>query len=311
MRIVIAFLFLILPAPYIQAQKYVYGNVLDSEYRTLPYITIKLYQTDSNEKKLLNFAISDRNGRYNIVLPKTGRLFNLEASSVGYTPQVFDFIKKDDTSAVYKNFILVRSINYLDTVKIDYSFKVQIRGDTIRFNPEAFTQKNENNIEQLLSKLPGFEIDKNGKIWFNGAPVSSVLINGDDLFKDNYQELTQNASPKIIEAIDIIRNYQKDKILKNKRITEGQVLNILLKKKYRHYTLAQLNTQVDIKKSSLAEAFVLHLQDNLKVQARYNNNSIGIPSSSNITHGEILFPTSSVKKKFYSLQAFTISIGIR
>lgn len=296
MRILLAFSILWLFTLSVQAQKIIYGVVKDTLQSPLPDVTVKLYYTDINSKTLVGFAISDQLGKYRIDFPKIGQTFFIEATSTGHTPILISLERREDTSSIEKNFFLVQSINYIDTVKINYTFKVRVRGDTISFNPGAYALKNENNIEQLISRLPGVEVDNAGKIYFNGSPVTSVLINGDDLFKERYQELTQNASPEIVETIDIIRNYQKDKVLKDKSISGGQVINLKLKEKYNHYTLAHLNAQVDSRKSSLGEIFILHLQSKVKGEVRFITNNIGL-SSSQINAAQSNEPILSDTKK--------------
>ena len=52
------------------------------------------------------------------------------------------------------------------------------RGDTVSFNPAAFRDGSERNVEDLLKKMPGFKVSESGKISFNGKPVERVFLEG-------------------------------------------------------------------------------------------------------------------------------------
>lgn len=110
---------------------------------------------------------------------------------------------------------------------IDIRMSISKTGDTITFNPGAFALKNEATVEDLLSRLPGMEIRDNGRIFFNGKSVRSVLIEGDDLFKNDYQLLTRNAAPKTIDRIQVIKNYQKINCM-NTSLTVQKIQNMNL-----------------------------------------------------------------------------------
>lgn len=56
-----------------------------------------------------------------------------------------------------------------------------MHGDTTIFNAAAFTQREGDQLRELLAKLPGVEVSQNG-IRYQGQKVDRILINGTNLF---------------------------------------------------------------------------------------------------------------------------------
>ena len=50
-----------------------------------------------------------------------------------------------------------------------------------KWNATAYRIPEGTNVEDLIKKLPGVEIDEDGKITVNGKPISRVLVNGEEL----------------------------------------------------------------------------------------------------------------------------------
>src|SRR5580693_4654769 len=60
-----------------------------------------------------------------------------------------------------------------------------IHKDTVEYSAGSFTTKPNALAEDLLKKLPGIQVDKNGVITAQGETVSRVLVNGKRFFNDD------------------------------------------------------------------------------------------------------------------------------
>lgn len=259
------------------AQVTITGTVSSRTGSPLQGVSVLLYPRDTS--RILVFDVTKTSGRYSVKHNTSDTVFLVKFSSIGYQTKftlVQTFLNVD---SVKLDVSLETSSQFLDTVRINAESRVRQVGDTIIFNPEAFSLKNENTVEQLLSRLPGLTIDETGKINFNGQPVTSVLLNGDDLFKGNYQEITRNASPEIIERVEVIKNYQKDRNLKQQAVTQGQVINLKIKKAYSNYIFGSISAGGGLNKSSVADVFLVNLRGATKAQVRVSGNNIGVLSS--------------------------------
>ncbi|QKJ31780.1 TonB-dependent receptor [Mucilaginibacter mali] len=107
---------------------------------------------------------------------------------------------------------------------------VTIKKDTIEFNAGSYkTQKNDN-VEQLFKKIPGVDVDKDGKITAQGKEVSKVLVDGKEFFGNDPKAVTKNLPADAIDKVQIIDD-KTDKA-KNTGIDDGdrnKVMNVTLK----------------------------------------------------------------------------------
>jgi hypothetical protein len=98
--------------------------------------------------------------------------------------------------------------NQLQNVVITSRPKLmRIKEDTISYNSKAVVDGTENKIEDVIKKLPGLDIDQDGKVQYKGQQIDNVLIDGNEFFGNKHQMATQNINAEMIEGIDLLTNY--------------------------------------------------------------------------------------------------------
>lgn len=114
-------------------------------------------------------------------------------------------------------------------VKVDAPL-VEVHGDTISYRLEAFATPKDRTLADVLSKLPGVEVDANGAIKYQGEYIKKFYVEGKDLMELRYGVIT-NAMPNVdVETVDILKNHQPIRMLENKVPSAGTAFNIRLKK---------------------------------------------------------------------------------
>jgi hypothetical protein len=124
---------------------------------------------------------------------------------------IFFFPSKDRLSLNLSNTILPEKSEMMNEVTI-YAFKdpVFFRGDTLVFLADSFKTKENAVVEDLLKKLPGIEVDKNGSITSQGREVNKVLVDGDEFFGSDPTIATKNLGAKSIESVEIYEEENTD-----------------------------------------------------------------------------------------------------
>ena len=74
------------------------------------------------------------------------------------------------------------------------------------------------------------EVEENGSIKYRGKKVTSVQLEGDDLFGYNYAMGTRNISVDMVEQVQAIDNYSANPLLKGIENSEEVAINLKLKK---------------------------------------------------------------------------------
>ena len=80
---------------------------------------------------------------------------------------------------------------------------IRIKGDTTEFNADSFHTQAGASVEDLLKKLPGIQVDKNGKITAQGETVQKVLVDGEEFFGDDPTLVTQNLRADMVDKVQV------------------------------------------------------------------------------------------------------------
>src|ERR1019366_705068 len=92
--------------------------------------------------------------------------------------------------------------NLLPDVVVTQS-PIVMKKDTIEYNAASFKTKPNAVVEDLLKKLPGLEVDKNGGIKAQGETVQRVLVDGKRFFGDDPKMATRNLPPDVVDKIQV------------------------------------------------------------------------------------------------------------
>ena len=160
--------FLILSAFGASAQSLsISGVVQDSAKSPLAGASVVLL--NAKDSLLEKFALSEGDGRF--VIPRLSKgQYIIQASFLGYQT----FSKAIDLKQDFDIDIQLDAVvQDMDEVTIDAErIPIEIDGDTIKYNAEAFKTRPNANVEELLKKLPGVEVDRDGSIRAQGEEVS-------------------------------------------------------------------------------------------------------------------------------------------
>lgn len=130
-------------------------------------------------------------------------LTSIKVMMLGYGIVHID-VPPDQTSCDLGAIKMNSKTHLLDEVVVEaYIKKVVYRGDTIRFNATAFKVNKWASAGELLSKMPGMEVDKKtGSVRFNGKNISVIYVNGKKIFGDDIYSLLTYMDAKDVKNVD-------------------------------------------------------------------------------------------------------------
>jgi hypothetical protein len=105
-----------------------------------------------------------------------------------------------------------------------------VKKDTIEFNADAYKTRPNAAVEDLLKKLPGVTIDKDGSIMVQGQKVTRLTVDGKDFFGSDPKTATKNLPADAIAKVQLVDS--KTQEAKATGIDDGQrekVLNLTIK----------------------------------------------------------------------------------
>ena len=80
---------------------------------------------------------------------------------------------------------------------------IKIKGDTTEYMADSFKVKENANVEDLLKKLPGIQVDKNGQITAQGETVQKILVDGEEFFSDDPKVVTQGLAANAVQKVQV------------------------------------------------------------------------------------------------------------
>ena len=226
-KIIVCFIF----SQSVFSQTTLEGVVMDSLETPLPFANVIAKPQDSINS--LQFSITDESGYYKLKFKKGS--YTISASYLGFHTSRFTY---DATKNTTHNFILNEQETKLDEVLID--LPVTVKEDTIIYNIQKFVSGDERKLKNVLKKLPGVEVDKEGNVTVQGKTVTTLLVEGKEFFGGGTKLAVENIPADAINNIEVIDNYNKVAFLKNLSDSNEMALNIKLKENKKQFAFGDI-----------------------------------------------------------------------
>jgi hypothetical protein len=235
LRKIVGSLICVLVASLCHAQK-IKGTVTDTTGKPIPYTTVSLKNSSGNA--IINYTAADSKGIFTLQVPAgdIGKDLTVEVHSMGYLTAMKNITGADTTV----NFILTETaIQLQEVIAINKRLVLRINGDTLIYKVSDFANPQDQAIIDVIKKMPGITVAKDGTIRYNNKPVSSVYLGGDDLLDDKYSIATNNIPQGTVSQVQVIQNNQPVKVLQNKIMSENVALNLVFKKSAKLHLIGQ------------------------------------------------------------------------
>jgi hypothetical protein len=111
---------------------------------------------------------------------------------------------------------------------------ITVKQDTIEFNAASYQVRPNAVLADLLRKLPGIEVDKNGSVKVQGETVQKIMIDGTSYFANDPKLAVMTLPPDIIDKVQVVNNKtQKEKFTGFSDGKRSKAINIVTKRKAR------------------------------------------------------------------------------
>ncbi|RYE06663.1 MAG: carboxypeptidase-like regulatory domain-containing protein, partial [Sphingobacteriales bacterium] len=219
-----------------QSGREVSGTVIDSTKLTVPGTNVKL-TSDQGDSTV---TAADANGKF--IFPNVkGDKIRLTLSSIGYQTLIKRFSLGTGTEPIALGSITIpnESTQLSQVTIVGAAVPVRIKEDTVEYNVSSYKVRDNAPIEDVLRKLPGMDVDKDGNVTAQGQQVTKVRLNGKDYYGGDLKAATKNLPADIIENIQIVDDYGDQANLTGIRTGEStKILNINTRKDKNYgYTL--------------------------------------------------------------------------
>ena len=177
------------------------GIILDESDQPVPGATIMIL--DEKDSTLVQFGSSDEHGAFIIKNVPYG-FYILHVNFLAHAP-FYQLIRGGVAEEVDLGALKLEPENtVLNPVEVKADFvPVELKKDTIAYNADAFETQPNANVEDLLKKLPGIEVNPDGSIKAQGEDVQKILVDGKEFFGDDPQMATKNLPAKAVKKVKV------------------------------------------------------------------------------------------------------------
>ena len=183
------------------------GDVTDYE-TTEPIIAATIQLLSMPDSTFLSGATTDLKGLFELEsrLPKGN--YAVKVSFVGYGDEFRNFMVTEDTRRVRLDSIRLKTDTLLlkEAVIEAQMAQVQVSEDTVIFNAETFRVAEGSMLEELIRKLPGYEVESDGTVKYNGKTVSKILVDGKEFFSEDKSIAMKNLPANMVKKV---KSYEK------------------------------------------------------------------------------------------------------
>ena len=123
------------------------------------------------------------------------------------------------------------SILLQETTVVGVKTEIVVKEDTIEYNADSYRTQPNAVVEDLLKRLPGVEVDSEGKITANGKEITKILVDGEEFFSDDPKVATKNLPVNMVDKLQVID--RKSDLARLTGVDDGEdetVINLTVKK---------------------------------------------------------------------------------
>jgi hypothetical protein len=188
--------------------------------------TVSVYTITDN--KLVNYQLVNNFGRFQFKQLPVGVKLRVTSSFVGYAAAGKEFTISPKTKTIDLGMINMQRLdNTLKEVKIKATPPpMQMHGDTLEFNADAFKLDTNAVVEDLLRRLTGVTIWADGSITVNGKKITQLLVENKPFFGGDNKIALQNIAKNAIKKVQVYDKVDRLDPVKDTQIT---IMNIQLK----------------------------------------------------------------------------------
>lgn len=249
------------------------GTLIDkSTKEAIPMVTVQLLKQDST---FAVGALSNDDGKFTMQAPADGQ-YILKMSSVGYTTitRRLKIEKKNDlplgTISMSSDAIMLEGATVTAQAQ-----KVVLKEDTFVYNASAYRSPEGSTIEELVKRLPGAQVDDDGKITINGKEVKKILIDGKEFMTGDTKTAMKNIPTSIIQRVKAYD--EKSDLSRVTGIDDGNeqtVLDFGVKPGMNKGLMANANAGVGTKDRYSSRVFGAYMNGNTRLMGMGSANNV-------------------------------------
>lgn len=182
------------------AQKHEVRGVLKDTAASIPVRNAVVALVAPQDSVLKAFTRSGSDGSFKLSAEKGRYILMVMHPSFG---DLVDNVTVESQPVNLNTVALTPKSKLLEAVIIRSGTPIRIKGDTTIYTADSFKVSANANVEELLKKLPGIQVDRNGQIMAMGQTVEKVLVDGEEFFGDDPGMAVKNLRADAVKEVQV------------------------------------------------------------------------------------------------------------
>ena len=261
------------------AQRNISGKVIESDSQEpVAQTTVRLLKSDST---MVTGSLTNLDGIFRVKAPANGN-YIVQVTCVGFKPYTKNVkIAADKDIALGTIELKPDAIMLKGATVTGQAAKVTLKEDTFVYNASAYRTPEGSVVEELVKKLPGAQVDDDGKITINGKEVKKILIDGKEFMTGDTKTAMKNLPTSIVERVKAYD--QKSDLARVSGIDDGEeetVLDFGIKRGMNHGYMVNADLAAGTRSRYSGRIFAGMQSSDLKIfipMSANNVNDMGFP----------------------------------
>jgi len=205
------------------AQRTVSGKVIEQDTQeAVIQATVALMAAD--EQVVAN-GVTNADGLFSVKAPRNGK-YTLKVTFVGFKTHTRELTIADDKNLRLGTIRLSPDAIMLKGATVTgHAAKVTLKADTFVYNASAYRTPEGSVVEELVRRLPGAQVDNDGKITINGKEVKKIMVDGKEFMTGDTKTAMKNLPTSIVERVKAYD--QKSDLARVSGIDDGEEETVL------------------------------------------------------------------------------------
>jgi hypothetical protein len=235
------------------------GNLLDtSNKQSLQHAVVSVIK--QKDSVLLKYTRADAKGDFELKNIPAGN-YILQITYPLYADYVDNITLEANNTKSLGTIALIQKAKLLEEVIVKQKISaIRIKGDTTEYKADSFKVGANANVQDLLKRMPGIQVNSKGEITTQGQKVEKILVDGEEFFSDDPAVVAQTLRADAVNTVQVFDKKSDQATFSG--IDDGvktKTINLQLKddKKKGYFGKAEGGTDFDYYKSGklLANAF--------------------------------------------------------
>jgi hypothetical protein len=161
-------------------------------------VTLRMLSDSSNPR----FTLSDNQGRF-VFKGLSADAATLEISMIAYQKQLTPLSTLEQNQNLGVLYLKKEAQSLTAITVVSTGPAVTQKDDTSQYNAKQFKTNPDATSEDLVKKMPGISVDKNGAVTAQGEQVKKVTVDGKEFFGDDVSAALKNIPANAVDKIQV------------------------------------------------------------------------------------------------------------